>query len=162
MSFPPDSPLVDRVQPSPNHQPRVGVAEVRLAGTTVREVWNELVRRHPAAAVDADSVRAACKAWGVSPTTVFRAYHLLENRGMIKARPRSGYFVSPSSGELPRQRPWTSLSTDLKTVNISDLVFEVLKTIKQAETVPLGSAFLSPALFPMARVGKSCKFRRIW
>ena len=53
------------------------------------------------------SVRAACKAWGVSPATVFRAYYLLENRGMIKARPRSGYFVSPSSGELPRQRPKT-------------------------------------------------------
>jgi molybdopterin synthase catalytic subunit/molybdopterin converting factor small subunit len=39
---------------------RVGVAEVQVAGTTVQEVWNELVRRHPAAAVDADSVRAAC------------------------------------------------------------------------------------------------------
>jgi len=39
---------------------RVGVAEVRVAGTTVQEVWNELVRRHPAAAVDAESVRAAC------------------------------------------------------------------------------------------------------
>jgi DNA-binding transcriptional MocR family regulator len=75
---------------------------------------------------------------------------------MIKARPRSGYFVSPTSTELPRQRSWNALSTDPKTVNISDLVFAVLKTIRQAETVPFGSAFLSPALFPMARVGKSC------
>jgi molybdopterin synthase catalytic subunit/molybdopterin converting factor small subunit len=39
---------------------RVGAAEVQVAGTTVQEVWNELVRRHPAVAVDADSVRAAC------------------------------------------------------------------------------------------------------
>jgi MoaE-MoaD fusion protein len=39
---------------------RVGVSEVRVAGTTVQEVWNELVRRHPSAAVDAESVRAAC------------------------------------------------------------------------------------------------------
>jgi len=102
------------------------------------------------------SVRAACKAWGVSPATVFRAYYLLENRGMIKARARSGYFVSSTSRELPRQRPGTSMATDPKTVNISDLVFEVLKTIRQPATVPLGSAFLSPELFPMARVGKSC------
>ncbi|MFM0380003.1 PLP-dependent aminotransferase family protein [Paraburkholderia strydomiana] len=102
------------------------------------------------------SVRVACKAWGVSPATVFRAYYLLENRGMIKARPRSGYFVSLSPGVLLQQSPWTSMSPDLKTVNISDLVFEVLKTIRYAETVPLGSAFLSPALFPMARVEKSC------
>jgi molybdopterin synthase catalytic subunit/molybdopterin converting factor small subunit len=39
---------------------RVGVSEVRVPGATVREVWDELVRRHPAAAVDAESVRAAC------------------------------------------------------------------------------------------------------
>jgi molybdopterin synthase catalytic subunit/molybdopterin converting factor small subunit len=39
---------------------RVGVSEVRVPGSTVQEVWNELVRRHPAAAVDAESVRAAC------------------------------------------------------------------------------------------------------
>lgn len=38
----------------------VGVSEIRVTGTTVQEVWNELVRRHPAAAVDAESVRAAC------------------------------------------------------------------------------------------------------
>lgn len=38
---------------------RVGAAEVQVAGATVQEVWDELVRRHPAAAVDAGSVRAA-------------------------------------------------------------------------------------------------------
>ncbi len=38
---------------------RVGVAEVHVDGATVQEVWDELVRRHPAAAVDAGAVRAA-------------------------------------------------------------------------------------------------------
>ena len=38
---------------------RVGAAEVHVAGATVQEVWDELVRRHPAVAVDAGSVRAA-------------------------------------------------------------------------------------------------------
>jgi molybdopterin converting factor small subunit len=38
---------------------RVGVAEVRITGTTVQSVWDELVRLHPAAAVDTGSVRAA-------------------------------------------------------------------------------------------------------
>jgi molybdopterin synthase catalytic subunit/molybdopterin converting factor small subunit len=38
---------------------RVGVAEVHVSGTTVQSVWDELVRRHPAAAVDSGSVRAA-------------------------------------------------------------------------------------------------------
>src|ERR1700730_697255 len=38
---------------------RVGVAEIHVDGATVQEVWDELVRRHPAAAVDAGAVRAA-------------------------------------------------------------------------------------------------------
>jgi molybdopterin synthase catalytic subunit len=38
---------------------RVGTGEVHVDGATVQDVWDELVRRHPAAAVDARSVRAA-------------------------------------------------------------------------------------------------------
>lgn len=102
------------------------------------------------------SVRTACKAWGVSPATVFRAYYLLENRGVIRARPRSGYFVSPGPIEVPQASPAAPPRVDPKNVNVSDLVFEVLKTVRQPETVPLGSAFLSPALLPIARIGKSC------
>ena len=35
------------------------------------------------------SVRDACSSRGVSPSTVFQAYYLLEARGLIRARPRS-------------------------------------------------------------------------
>ena len=39
------------------------------------------------------SVRYASQTHGVSPSTVFQAYYLLESRGLIEARPRSGYYV---------------------------------------------------------------------
>ncbi|PKM24477.1 MAG: GntR family transcriptional regulator, partial [Gammaproteobacteria bacterium HGW-Gammaproteobacteria-12] len=39
------------------------------------------------------SVRHASRTYGVSPSTVFQAYYLLEDRGLIHARARSGYFV---------------------------------------------------------------------
>jgi MoaE-MoaD fusion protein len=38
---------------------RVGVDKIQVAGATVQDVWDEVVRRHPAAGVDATSVRAA-------------------------------------------------------------------------------------------------------
>jgi molybdopterin synthase catalytic subunit/molybdopterin converting factor small subunit len=38
---------------------RVGVDEMTVAGATVQEVWDEVVRRHPTASVDTASVRAA-------------------------------------------------------------------------------------------------------
>ena len=44
------------------------------------------------------SVRQACKIHGISPITVTQAYHLLESRGLIEARPRSGYFVRARLG----------------------------------------------------------------
>jgi DNA-binding GntR family transcriptional regulator len=39
------------------------------------------------------SVRTASRTHGVSQATVFQAYYLLESRGLIQARARSGYFV---------------------------------------------------------------------
>ena len=38
---------------------RIGLAELHIEGSTVREVWDALVRVHPAAAASASSIRAA-------------------------------------------------------------------------------------------------------
>ena len=102
------------------------------------------------------AVRAACDAYGVSPSTVFRAYYLLESQGLIVARPRSGYFVSVAAPGAPLHGADSTLNERSKTVNISELVFEVLHSIKDTHTVALGSAFMSPTVFPMQRLGRSC------
>ncbi|MFZ2855211.1 MAG: winged helix-turn-helix domain-containing protein, partial [Rhodocyclaceae bacterium] len=44
------------------------------------------------------SVRQACAAYHLSPVTVLQAYYLLEARGLIEARPRSGYYVRARIG----------------------------------------------------------------
>lgn len=101
------------------------------------------------------SVRYASQTHGVSPSTVFQAYYLLERRGLIRARPRSGYFVNahaPRQFDEPRQLEPASESTD---VDVSDLVFSILDSIKDPNTVPFGSAFPSPALFPLQRLSRS-------
>ena len=101
------------------------------------------------------SVRYASQTHGVSPSTVFQAYYLLERRGLIRARPRSGYFVNahaPRQFNEPRQLEPASESTD---VDVSDLVFSILDSIKDPNTVPFGSAFPSPALFPLQRLSRS-------
>ena len=44
MSFPPDSPLVDDISPSPNHEPRKGVAVIMEAANRLqREDWHILL-----------------------------------------------------------------------------------------------------------------------
>ena len=100
-------------------------------------------------------MRYASQAYGVSPSTVFQAYYLLERRGLIRARPRSGYFVNahtPSTFSEPVISSQVNESTE---VDVSELVFSVLDSIKDPNTVPFGSAFPSPTLFPLQRLSRS-------
>ncbi|MGS7249545.1 PLP-dependent aminotransferase family protein [Pseudomonas sp. SK] len=101
------------------------------------------------------SVRYASQTHGVSPSTVFQAYYLLERRGLIRARPRSGYFVNayaPRQFSEPQALQPVSESTS---VDVSALVFSILDSIKDPNTVPFGSAFPSPELFPLQRLSRS-------
>lgn len=47
------------------------------------------------------SVRQLCQQHRVSPATATLAYRWLENRGLVEARPKSGYFVAPRMPALP-------------------------------------------------------------
>jgi DNA-binding transcriptional MocR family regulator len=101
------------------------------------------------------SVRQASASRKISPSTVFEAYYLLEARGLIQARPRSGYYVSAQVNPAQAE-PGTALPAAQSTpVAISDLVFEVLESTRQRDVVPLGSAFPSPSLFPLDKLARS-------
>ena len=102
------------------------------------------------------SVRQASNTRKVSPATVFQAYYLLEARGLISARERSGYYVSGSTHHMPPlPDPDINSLPEATQVNVSELVFEVLESTRARKVVPLGSAFPSPLLFPMAVLAKT-------
>lgn len=94
------------------------------------------------------SVRHASRTYGVSASTVFQAYYLLESRGLIMARARSGYFVCQHVQRPLREPEVASREAATTEVDVSELVFSVLSSIKDPDTVPFGSAFPSPELFP--------------
>jgi DNA-binding transcriptional MocR family regulator len=99
------------------------------------------------------SIRQACQSHEVSPVTVTQAYYLLESRGLIEARPKSGYFVRARLGRLPEPemaRP-AGLTTELQ---VADFIFQILESVKDASVVPLGSSFPSPELFPLDKLGR--------
>ena len=101
------------------------------------------------------SVRYASQTYGVSPSTVFQAYYLLERRGLIRAKPRSGYFVNAHTPSPFCEPAFSSHVTESTEVDVSGLVFSVLDSIKDPHTVPFGSAFPSPTLFPLQRLARS-------
>ncbi|HEX7643597.1 MAG TPA: PLP-dependent aminotransferase family protein [Burkholderiaceae bacterium] len=102
------------------------------------------------------SVRQASRSRGVSPSTVFQAYYLLEARGLIRARARSGYYVIAGPPSLPPEPEVVSRPDGRSMpVDVSNLVFDILSVIRQRDVVPFGSAFPSPLLFPLERLAKS-------
>ena len=67
--------------------------------------------------------------------TVLQAYQLLESRGLILARPQSGYYVKAASTARRESQPQQARYSG--SVDINDLVFEVLQASKSRELVPL-------------------------
>jgi DNA-binding transcriptional MocR family regulator len=100
------------------------------------------------------SVRRTATAHGVSLTTAVRAYLELENRGLIEARPKSGFFVrnrwqdriALPAATLPALR--ANAAEDKKILN---LIFEAAS---RPDIIPLGAACPSPELLPVARLSR--------
>jgi len=100
------------------------------------------------------SVRQAGVSRKISPSTVFGAYYLLEARGLIHARPRSGYYVSETAARPENEPRTSSPKKRTSAVEISELVFQVLGSVKDRTVVPLGSAFPGSDLFPLERLSR--------
>ncbi|WP_332609684.1 aminotransferase-like domain-containing protein [Achromobacter sp. ESBL13] len=101
------------------------------------------------------SVRDACAARGVSPSTVFQAYYLLEARGLIRAQPRSGYYVHAPAESLPPEPGTSNPDGESTELAISERIFDILGSVRNRDVTPLGSAFPSPLLFPLPRLAQA-------
>lgn len=125
-----------------------------LAGLLAGDIRNGAY----AAGTRLPSIRTLTARHRINASTAFRAYELLEEKGMVRARPRSGYYVTapalapPASAHAPVTRSNARVASRL---DVSELVFEVLDAVQDPAIVPLGSAFAAPALFPLQSLGKS-------
>ena len=100
------------------------------------------------------SVRQARERRGISASTVFQAYQLLEREGLIVARPQSGFYVDLPPAERVAT-PKKSAGVEAAQVQVSDLVFHVLEQVRSRGTAPLGSAFPGPDLFPLGKLARA-------
>lgn len=102
------------------------------------------------------SVRSTSRSHRVSPATVTQAYKLLEDRGEIHTRSRSGHYVSAHLGGRPMQQCSLSRPSGAATaVDVRDLAFELIDTAGRRDFVTLGSAFPAPGLFPLRKLARA-------
>lgn len=100
------------------------------------------------------SVRQACRIHDISPITVMQAYYLLESRGLIEARPKSGYFVRAHLVQSLPEPEMTHPVGGSTQLQVSDFIFQILDSVRDPSVVPLGSSFPSPYLFPLDKLGR--------
>ncbi len=93
------------------------------------------------------SVREMSRQREVSISTVLQAYYLLEARGLIRARPRSGFYVR---NDLPAELPEPEISSpqsDPTQVSVQELVsMVVLSDAHNPDLIQLGAAHPNPSL----------------
>lgn len=99
------------------------------------------------------SVRELCRTEKVSPASAMQALMNLEARHLIRARPRSGYYVEPRNIAPPPRTP--ALATEPVDAGISDQVVQLLRDSANRDLVPLGSALPDPLFLPEQLLLKS-------
>ena len=89
------------------------------------------------AGVRLPSIRETARSRDLSINTVLAAYHLLEARGQVEARPQSGYFVR---AQLPAPLPLQAESATLADSMILDRISAVVAAQSNPETIDLSLA----------------------
>jgi len=101
------------------------------------------------------SVRALSMEQGISISTAYKAYVQLENKGLIEARPKSGYYVryTPArSFDVPKRekQPYGA-----KKISLDEMITRVYQNFTNDGIVKLSSAAPALSLLPQARLNKS-------
>ncbi|MDD5466764.1 MAG: PLP-dependent aminotransferase family protein [Anaerolineales bacterium] len=98
------------------------------------------------------SVRQLSQQKRISVTTVLQAYYLLEDQGLIEARPQSGYYVRT---QLPSGLPEPEISSpepDPSQVSIHELTMMVLRDAENPNLAQFGTAVPNPELVPTRKL----------
>ncbi len=103
------------------------------------------------------SVRALSRQMGVSLATVLAAYGVLEDHGVIEARPQSGYYVLarsavPEVGTVSEPPSSAVVPTPL---SIGRICTMLMGDPRNRDLVPLGAAIPDPDLLPVDKLTRA-------
>lgn len=100
------------------------------------------------------SLREMSARLSVSISTVNQAYLELESRGVVEARPKSGFFVRQARPRPPSPEPAPCLDASPTPVNRAALIRQVLDGMGRDDMIPLGVALTDDSLLPTKALGR--------
>lgn len=100
------------------------------------------------------SLRIICNEYAVSLATAIQAYDLMQGKGLIESRPKSGYFVS--AFREPVQEPASSKpSPRASKVNVAHLSMSLITESRQPGLIKLGAAVPGIDVLPLAALSRA-------
>jgi DNA-binding transcriptional MocR family regulator len=100
------------------------------------------------------SVRRSSHQHGVSVSTAVQAYIALEDRGLIEARPKSGFYVRPRLHRVLAEPRASRPSASAKLVGNTALMARIFEAASRPDVVPLGAGCPSDALLPTTKLNR--------
>src|SRR5688572_4555093 len=101
------------------------------------------------------SVRALSKEQGISLSTAFQAYYLLESKGLVEARPQSGYYVKYSPEHLLDLPKVSEPSDDAIPVSVDEMINSVYVDLNVKNLLNFSMAAPAFELLPTAKLNKA-------
>ncbi len=101
------------------------------------------------------SVRALSKEQGISLSTAFQAYYHLESKGLVEARPQSGYYVKFSPKHTLEIPSTCEPSGEAVPVSVDDMIASVYSDLRSDKLINLSLGAPAPELLPAAKLNKA-------
>ncbi|WP_295797024.1 PLP-dependent aminotransferase family protein [Mucilaginibacter sp.] len=101
------------------------------------------------------SVRALSHEQGISLSTAYKAYVQLEIKGLIEARPKSGYYVRYTPARSFDEVKKENTVTESKKLSVDDMIAMVHRHFSADGIVKLSVASPALSLLPQAKLSKS-------
>src|SRR5690349_17883317 len=102
------------------------------------------------------SVRMLSEEYGISMGTAFQAYYHLEGKGLVEARPKSGYYVRFNQKRFPALPSLIKQEEPVcSKVSVQELVTTSFKTMSNADIINFSISGPPVSLLPAARLNKS-------
>jgi len=101
------------------------------------------------------SVRSLSREQGISLSTSFQAYYHLESKGLIEARPQSGYYVKFSPRDTFEIPASSEPAEEALPVSVDEMISSVYNDLRSPKLLSFSLSAPDVSLLPSAKLNKS-------
>jgi DNA-binding transcriptional MocR family regulator len=126
---------------------------LRVAGELERQIRAGTLR----VGEKVPSIRALRAQWQISASTALHSYFWLENRGLIEARPRSGFYVRFSFPDLASEASFEAQRSVPRDAGLDARLGQLLQFFSASATLQTGASAGDSDLYPVRKLNQTIR-----